>query len=251
MNKASSIKQIAKAHNYIINSNRKFRLEYIYIFGILFGLVLTIIFGFRKPKEFEKGQYLIISQCSIFMNLGYYLVSLIPSFLTTNKQRYSAKGSASIGDTFSQFPITIQQCIKYSFYKWVKISLFMIIGWSIVCFQSIFIHNIEKNKGEIGFITFLVIFIQIFALYCSVFNYKKSMKFRRICSYILITFMIMLLPLLMVLYNFSFIYNIIKCFKVFSGPIGIACLYIYVPVMYLIGKIFVFNKNELEAWSNE
>lgn len=77
------------------------------------------------------------------------------------------------------------------------------------------------------------------------------MKFRRICSYILITFMIMLLPLLMVLYNFSFIYNIIKCFKVFSGPIGIACLYIYVPVMYLIGKIFVFNKNELEAWSNE
>lgn len=174
MNKASSIKQIAKAHNYIINSNRKFHIEYIYIIGILFGLVSIIIFGFNNPKDFEKGQYLIISQCSIFMNLGYYFVTLIPSFLTTSKQRCSTKGSASIGDLFSQFPITVQQCMNYSFIKWAKISLFMIIGWSIVCFQSIFIHGIKDYKGEIGFITFLVIFMQIFALYCSVFNYKKA-----------------------------------------------------------------------------
>lgn len=251
MYKDKAIKRIAKSQRYLIDGDRKFRFEYIYCLALLTVAVSIIIYGFSKPKDIDTGYYLLVSQSGIFMTIAYYSISMLTGFSTSFKQRNTAKGSVSLTDIFSQFPVTKSQCMKYSFYKWAKISLFSVVIWNVVIFQSMFIENPSQYKGEIGFIVFSIILMQSYSLLIYVYSHKMKTKPRSALSYILIFFIFFYMAIALFLNKNDTIYSIIKGFKAFSGPLGLACLNIHIPLMYLIGKIFVFRTKKQEAWSNE
>ena len=251
MYKDKAIKRIAKSQRYLIDGDRKFRFEYIYLLALLFFAILIIIFGFSNSKVDDRGHYLLMSQSAVFMTIAYYSVSMLNGFSTNFKQRNAVKGSSSLNDMFAQFPVTKIQCMKYSFNKWAKISLFSVVIWSIAIIQSMIFKYPSQYKGEIGFIVVYVILMQSYSLFIYVFSYKMKRKIRSALSYIMIFFIFLYLFIALFLYKNDTIYSIIKGFKAFSGPLGLACLIINIPLMYLIGKFFVFTNIKSEAWSNE
>ncbi len=245
MYKDKAINRIAKSHRYLIDGDRKFRFEYIYFFTLLFFAVLIIIFGFKKSKDHDRGEYILLSQTAMFMTIAYYAVSMLTGFSTNFKQRNTLKGSSSLNDMFAQFPVTKIQCMKYSFNKWSKISLFSVVVWNFVIIQSMFLKHPSQYKGEIGFIVVAIILMQSYLLYVFVFSYKVNTKIRSALSYIMIFFIFFYMFIALFLYKNDTIYSIIKGFKAFSGPLGLACLNINIPLMYLIGKIFVFTNKKI------
>ncbi len=247
MYKDKAIRRIAKSHRHLIDGDRKFRFEYIYFFILLFFDVFIIIFGFIKSKDNDRGEYILVSQTAMFMTIAYYSVSMMTGFSTNFKQRNAVKGSSSLNDMFAQFPVTKIQCMKYSFNKWAKISLFSAVIWNFVIIQSMLLKRPSLYKGEIGFIVVVIILMQTYLLYVYVFSYKVKIKIRSALLYIMIFFIFFYMFIALFLYKNDTVYLIIKGFKAFSGPLGLAFLNINIPIMYLIGKIFVFTNKKSEA----
>ena len=241
MYRDKAIKKIAKSQRYLVDSDRKFRFEYLYLIVLAVFTACMILFGFNQPEESDKGNYLMLSQTFIFMMVAYYSVSMLSGFSTNFKQRNTLKGSSSLNDIFVQFPVTKMQCMMYSFNKWAKASMLSIICLSVVILQVMYIPQLSQFKGEIGFIVLALILMQSYSLFVYSFSYKMKTEIRTVLSYIMILLIFFYMFLSMVLCRFEFIYSMFKCFKAFSGPLGLACLYINIPLMYLIGKLFVFK----------
>lgn len=247
----SSNRKIGKARSYIMNGNRKFKYEYLFILVILMLITSAFFFGIDKTKEYDSGFYLVMSQGSIFLIFSMICsLSIIPT-VASKKQQSAIKGSATFSDVFSQLPVTKKQCLNYSFFQWAKISLLPIVGWSIICLQSILLPHLKQYKGEIGFVVFFVILFlaSVFFSLLLVSNCSKRMKTVLLTTTLVLMFFFMFLGLF--LYRFNFIFNIINKFDFLSGPFGIACLFLIIPVMYIIMRIFVLNKKGKDAWFND
>lgn len=247
----STSKKILKARNAFYKKSGINLSVYIFKIFPIVMLGFVILATTDMKSLHEDGLYSSLLSMVIWMSLiGFLFVAIIPTKIN-KKMTAISKGNPNLAVSFSHFPITKIDCLKFSFIEWIKFSIIPFLGVIYLCIATMIFDYLEIVKGEIGFMTLLLCISFALSEFMSIGLINTSEKAYKNATIIIYSFYILMLIFGAFLYNISVVSKFINKFEFVAGPIGIVIIILVIPVMYIITKVFVFDRKGKEAWFYE
>ena len=249
MTKVSSSKKIGKA-KFALTKTKP------YIATIIIFLLISLLFPVALIIQMFEDDYSDTAIAGFGMMTAFYsyivliLTTVIPRCLSA-KQNGIIKENANMYDLFMQFPLTKKQVLTKAFKNWAFSSIIPIATSITLCVIPMFYKRAQQINSQVGLVVILTALIlatfEIILILTVNNKIHKSTPFK--VTYFIVLYAIFMFT--MFCGDEQWFLNHINGFDIFSGFVGVVILLAFIPIMWIITKVFLLDKKGKEAWHYE